>query len=50
MGLEGIEVYYPYNGLRSIVKFHSRRTIDAIAEKYNLVKTGGSDFHGTKLV
>lgn len=50
MGLEGIEVYYPYNGLRSIVKFHSRTKIADIADKYDLIKTGGSDFHGTKLV
>lgn len=50
MGLEGIEVYYPYNGMRSVVKFHSRKNIATIAEKYGLVKTGGSDFHGTKLV
>ena len=49
IGLEGIEVYYPYNGLRSIVKFHSRKKIIEIAEKYNLLKTGGSDFHGKKL-
>ena len=50
MGIEGIEVYYPYNGMRSIVKFHSRNKIESIAEKYNLLKTGGSDFHGKKLV
>ena len=49
MGLEGIEAFYPYNGLRSIVKFHSRKKIAELAKKYNLIKTGGSDFHGTKL-
>lgn len=50
MGLEGIEVYYPYNGLRSIVKFHSRKKISDIADKYGLVKTGGTDSHGKKLL
>lgn len=50
MGLGGVEVYYPYKGLRSIVKFHSRNKIAAIADKYNLVKTGGSDSHGKKLL
>ena len=48
-GLEGVEVYYPYKRLRSIVKFHSRSKIASIADKYGLVKTGGSDFHGRKL-
>lgn len=50
MGLEGIEVYYPYKGLRSIVKFHSRKKISDIADKYGLIKTGGSDMHGVKLL
>ncbi len=49
-GLCGVEVYYPYNGLRSIVKFHSRKKIAAIADKYNLIKTGGTDSHGKKLL
>ena len=49
MGLEGIEVFYPYNGLRKIVKFHSRKEIIEIADKYNLIKTGGSDTHGKNL-
>ncbi len=49
-GLEGIEVYYPYKGLRGILKFHSEEKIYKIAEKYNLIKTGGSDFHGSKLL
>ncbi len=49
MGLEGIEVYYPYNGLRRIVKFHSRKEVTEIADKYNLIKTGGTDTHGRKL-
>ncbi len=49
IGLEGIEVYYPYNGLRRIVKFHSRKDVTKIADKYNLIKTGGTDSHGRKL-
>lgn len=46
IGLEGIEVFYPYKRLRSIVKFHKRKTVYNIAKKYNLIMTGGSDFHG----
>lgn len=50
MGLEGIETYYPYNGLRGILKFHLKHTVFAIAAKYNLIKTGGTDSHGKKLL
>lgn len=39
-GLGGLEVYYP-NCLPSIVEFYER-----IAQKHNLVMTGGSDAHG----
>lgn len=49
-GLEGIEAYYPYNGLRRIVKFHSKKSVIEIADKYNLIKTGGTDSHGKKLL
>jgi len=46
IGLDGIEVYYPYPRFRSIVKFHSEKTVLRIAEKYpQLIKTGGTDFH-----
>ena len=46
IGLDGIEIYYPYPRFRSIVKFHSSAKILKIAEKYpNLIKTGGTDFH-----
>lgn len=48
-GLEGIEVYYPYKGLRGIFKFRSRKEPADMAEKYGLIKTGGSDSHGRKL-
>ncbi|BCV21173.1 PHP domain-containing protein [Moorella sp. Hama-1] len=39
-GLQGLEVYYPYHDAAAIA--HYRR----IAVTYNLVITGGSDFHG----
>lgn len=47
IGLDGIEVYYPYPRFRSIVKFHSAKDVVKIANKYpELIKTGGTDFHG----
>ena len=46
MGLDGIETHYPYDRFRGIVKFHSRKIPPAIAKKYNLVQTGGTDEHG----
>ena len=47
IGLDGIEVYYPYPSFRKIVKFHSSKDVMKIANKYpNLIKTGGTDFHG----
>ena len=46
MGLDGIEVYYPYDRLTRVVKFHSRKTVLKLADKYNLIKTGGQDQHG----
>ena len=46
IGLDGIEVYYPYPHFRSIVKFHSAKKVFKIADKYpQLIKTGGTDFH-----
>ena len=46
IGLDGIEVYYPYPNLRGIVKFHSEQKVSEIANKYpSLIKTGGTDFH-----
>lgn len=48
-GLDGIEVYYPYPRFRKIVKFHSSKDVRKIADKYpQLIKTGGTDFHGLK--
>lgn len=49
VGLDGIEVYYPYPRFRKIVKFHSSKDVIKIANKYpQLIKTGGTDFHGEK--
>ena len=45
MGLDGIEVYYPYDRITRIVKFHSRKTVKKLAQKYNLIITGGEDQH-----
>ena len=49
-GLEGLEVYYKYKGARGVVKFHPASKVFKIAEKYNLIKTGGTDSHGMKLL
>ena len=47
IGLDGVEVYYPYDRFRSVIKFHSSETVKKIADKYpELIQTGGSDFHG----
>lgn len=46
-GLDGIEVYYPYDRFRGILKFSSRKLPFELAQKYNLIKTGGSDEHGS---
>ena len=48
-GLDGIEVFYRYKKLRKVVNFHSTETVKKIADKYNLIKTGGTDSHGLKL-
>lgn len=46
MGLDGIEVFYQYRRHRGILKFHSEKKVKKIAEKYNLIFTGGTDEHG----
>ena len=46
LGLDGIEVFYPYRRHRGIIKFHKASTVKKIGEKYNLIMTGGSDSHG----
>ena len=46
IGLDGIEVYYPYPRFRGIVKFHTAKDVLKVAEKYpQLIRTGGTDFH-----
>ena len=45
IGLDGIEVYYPYQRHRKIFRFHTSEKVMEIADKYNLVKTGGTDCH-----
>jgi len=45
LGLDGIETYYPYDRFRGIVKFSSRELPFEIAQKLNLLQTGGSDEH-----
>ena len=46
IGLDGIEVYYPYPRWRKYIKFSNPDDLEKIADKYNLIKTGGTDFHG----
>ena len=48
-GLDGIEVYYPYRRHRGIIKFHRTEEVERIADKYDLIKTGGTDLHGISL-
>lgn len=45
MGLDGIEAYYPYPRWRKYIKFSSPDSVEKIAEKYHLLKTGGTDLH-----
>lgn len=44
--MDGIETYYPYPRHRGIIKFHSTKNIEQLADKYGLIKTGGTDEHG----
>ena len=48
-GLDGLEVYYPYQRHRGIIKFRTARHIEKLADKYNLIKTGGTDLHTRNL-
>ncbi len=41
LALDGVEVYYPTHSNKTHRKLHG------IAEKHNLLLTGGSDYHGT---
>lgn len=49
IGLDGLECYYPYRRHRGIIKFHRAESIKKIADKLNLIKTGGTDTHGALL-
>lgn len=49
IGLDGMEVYYPYPRHRGIIKFNTVANVKRIAEKYNLIMTGGTDLHGYSL-
>jgi len=40
MGLQGLEVHYPSHSVRK------HELLQSLAKKYNLLITGGSDFHG----
>ena len=46
LGLDGLEVFYPYRRHRGIIKFHKASTVKRIAQRYGLIMTGGSDSHG----
>ncbi len=48
-GLDGVEVYYPYPRHRGIIKFNTIANVKKIAEKYDLIMTGGTDLHGELL-
>ena len=43
LGMDGIEVFYPQHNAEDTAKYLSW------AEKYNLIVTGGSDFHGASV-
>lgn len=45
-GVEGIEVRYPYDKLGNKEAKAAVRRANILAEEFNLIKTGGSDFHG----
>jgi len=44
-GLDGIEVFYPYKRHRGVIKFHLVKNVKKVAQKYNLIQTGGTDCH-----
>jgi len=49
-GLDGLEVYYPYPAkISKLLKFTKIEEVEKIADKYGLIKTGGTDFHGKVL-
>ena len=51
LGLDGIETFYSYKALdrNHSIKIHFREEKSReLAEKHDLIKTGGSDSHGTE--
>ena len=48
-GLDGLEVFYNYKRKRGIIKFNTAENVTKIAEKYNLIMTGGTDLHSEEL-
>ena len=50
LGLDGMEVYYPYKRHRGIIKFYTINSIKKIAEDLDLLVTGGTDCHGTNIL
>lgn len=42
LGLRGVEVYHPMHGPEMV------KALEEIAERWGLVKTGGSDYHGVR--
>ncbi len=49
LGLDGVEVYYPYERLRGFVKFSSRQKAAIITKELCLLESGGTDEH-SKLI
>lgn len=45
IGLDGMEIYYPYPRWRKYMKFAPIDSMEQIADKYELIKTGGTDLH-----
>lgn len=45
-GLDGIEIHYPYKRHRGIIKFAAAADMERLADKFGLIKTGGTDLHG----
>lgn len=48
-GLDGVEVFYPYQRHRGIIKFNTVKKVKEITKKHNLIMTGGTDLHCKKL-
>lgn len=49
IGLDGMEIYYPYPRWRKYMKFAPLEELERIADKYGLIKTGGTDLHEKSL-